>query len=326
MVNWALTVVSGVLSCFVAILSTVGVEKLGGKLGGALATTPTTIIMFAISLVLNGSDQAGLEAALFAVPPTMALTSFYLLVWRELPSLPFIAKYEKTKPILAITMVSLLAMSMWLTGATALYYLLPAAAENGLPVQATGLMGAVAGFAIGLSGLVFRNRPAPGGKLPVTWLAYASRGLLAGAAISISIILSTFSSTLSGIVSVFPAMATTAMISLWWSQELIVSQGSATSMACGTLAVSSFSMLFALMWPHVYVDDVSLGLALFTVSVLSWTFATFCVSIPMFGLVQMFKPAQQFAKLDTSESNELRNILVAYNSTQVEIIGTKTHQ
>lgn len=62
-VNVVAVVLSGLFAGLVAVLATVAVEKLGGRLGGVLASMPTTIVPACIGLFEqfhagSGSDQA----------------------------------------------------------------------------------------------------------------------------------------------------------------------------------------------------------------------------------------------------------------------------
>ena len=67
------------------MLATVCIEKLGGTLGGVLATSPTTIIAACLGLHAQFGGSAQLVEALAHVPFGMVVDAVFLLVWKEVP-------------------------------------------------------------------------------------------------------------------------------------------------------------------------------------------------------------------------------------------------
>ncbi|MBK9368361.1 MAG: DUF3147 family protein [Deltaproteobacteria bacterium] len=59
---------SALFAGLVATCATVAVERLGGKLGGVLATTPSTIIAAAAGVFVAAPSEAAFQAAMSATP------------------------------------------------------------------------------------------------------------------------------------------------------------------------------------------------------------------------------------------------------------------
>ena len=288
MVSVAITVFSSVLSGFIAIGSTVAIERLGGTVGGVLATTPTTIIPFSFGLALAGLTYDEISDAMFSAPIALCLTSFYILLWREVPRLSLVNSLDSAWKQLALVLPLLL--TFWIAGAIVIIGLIPVLKDAGLPIIAVGLGGLCVSLTVGVAVTFIRHVPAPTGKRSVSLLQYASRGLVAGVAIGLSLVISSISPVAGGVASVFPSITTTTMVMLWLQQGWQVPAGAAAPMMLGNLAVSSFCILFALLYPAMDVQGVPLPLTLTAVCLLCYLLATTFVSLPVFALLQWMKP------------------------------------
>ena len=113
----------------------------------------------------------------------------------------------------------------------------------------------------------------------VGWGTLAMRGILAGCAIGVSILLSSFGA-LAGIASVFPAIFLTTMVSIWISQGEAVQGGAVGPMMLGSSSVSVFALLAIVIFP---VSGPFWG------SVFSWLLSVICTSVPS---AIWLKPAQ----------------------------------
>ena len=98
---WASASLSGIFAGVVAVLATVCIEKLGGTVGGVLATSPTTIVAACMGLYAQFGGTAKLVEALAHVPFGMIVDAVFLLVWKEVP--PRLPGSLSTLGVLGIT-------------------------------------------------------------------------------------------------------------------------------------------------------------------------------------------------------------------------------
>lgn len=300
--NVAITVISSLFSCVIAILSTIAIEKLGGTLGGVIATTPTTIVPYTVGLVLANTPTDDIDTALFSVPIGICLTTFYLILWREVPKWAAVERLGGTYRQLAVVLP--LLVGCWIGCATLIaLLLLPLLVDAGIPMWLTGLLGLLLSFFVGVAVIFYRHQPAPKGKKKMTLLMYLSRGVLAGVAIGVSLIISSISPVAGGIASVFPSITTTTMVMLWVQQGRELPAGAAGPMMLGNMAVSTYCLLFAVLWRQLSSEGagVPVGLLLTAVSLLCYVFAATFVSIPIFSLLQWRKTQVESGQAGSAE-------------------------
>ena len=302
MVNVIIALISSLLSCFIAILSTIAIEKLGGTLGGVIATTPTTILPYSFGLVLAGTSVADIDTAMFSVPVGILITTFYLILWREVTRWKVVERLGGTYGQLAVVLPALVVA--WCGAAVfVVLVLLPQLDVAGVPLKATGPVCILLSFLIGTAVIFHRHQPAPKGKKKMTLLMYLSRGLLAGIAIGISLVISSLSPVAGGVASVFPSITTTTMVMLWIQQGRDVPAGAAGPMMLGNVAVSSYCLLFAVLWRQLSGEGVGVpvGLMLTAVCLLAYVFATTFASIPIFLMLQWRKRQVETGQAGTPE-------------------------
>ena len=302
MINVAIAVISSLFSCVIAIISTIAIEKLGGTLGGVLATTPTTIVPYSFGLVLANTSTDDIDTAMFSVPIGILLTTFYLILWREVPRWNVVERLGGTYHQLAVVLPALVVC--WIGCAAAVVLLLlPQLAAAGIPVWLSGVVALLASFLVGVAVIFYRHQSAPKGKKKMTLLMYLSRGVLAGVAIGVSLVISSLSPVAGGVASVFPSITTTTMVMLWIQQGRQLPAGAAGPMMLGNMAVSTYCLLFAVLWRQLSGEgaDVPVGLMLTAVSLLCYVFAATFVSIPIFALLQWRKSQVESGQAGTPE-------------------------
>lgn len=255
------------LAATVAIGVTVAIERLGGKLGGLIGTLPTTIVP--ASLGLWTGDPVALADAMGAVPLGMFLNALFLWAWRVAPPrLP--APWSLGARLAAMAALSLGA---WSLGATALTLGLGAWRGAGMASWIAGAVGLAAIVAVGLIATA-TPRPAPKGRHRVGPATLLARGLLAGVAIGVAVVVSrTGNDVAAGVASVFPAIFLTTMVSLWLSQGEAVPAGAVGPMMLGSASVGSYALLAAALYPLLGAlpgTAVAWGLAVATTTVPAW--------------------------------------------------------
>ncbi|MAA79125.1 MAG: hypothetical protein CL916_07675 [Deltaproteobacteria bacterium] len=240
----------------VAILATIAVERMGGLLGGVFASIPTTIVPAAIGFYFA---QDGFVSALLAVPYGMLVNALFLYMWRVLPPRISIVNFGYR-----LTVMIVLSLSVWAFFAFGSIFLQSI-------YSSLWLSGLIICVQLGLGyWACIHNPPAPKGGKKVGWGTLAMRGVLAGSAIGVSILLSSFGA-LAGIASVFPAIFLTTMVSVWISQGESVQGGAVGPMMLGSSSVSVFALLAIILFPIF---------GPFGGSVVSWVLAVLCTSVP----------------------------------------------
>ena len=234
----------GVFAGVVAILATVAIERLGGRMGGLLASVPTTIIPASIGILEQSRSEADFIWAMAIVPFGMLVNAFFLFLWRWVP--PRLPTADLGR---RLGMMVCVALSGWAL-----------AAGMGLGISALwkawewspmvlGTLVTLIMVGIGVWACLARV-PAPPGSRTVSLVMLASRGVLAGCCIVTSIWLSGKGLPLiSGIASVFPAIFLTTMIALWLSQGEAVQAGAVGPLMLGSASVAVYALLATMTLP-----------------------------------------------------------------------------
>jgi hypothetical protein len=247
----------------VAILATVAIERFGGKLGGLLASIPSTIIPASIGFWVAAQAPSDFEDALFAVPGGMFVTAGFLLSWRVMPP-----RLRRGGLYPRLALMTLSSLSLWGLGAALLTLFL---GWQPWPMVVIGVVFFTAQLTVGL--LACRsNPPAPTGTRRVGPIVLALRGLLAAAAIGTSVWIAGLGiPILAGMASVFPAIFLTTMAGLWLSQGEAVQAGAVGPMILGSTSVSAYCLLCT--WTFPQLGPVAGSLC-------AWLGAVLAVSVP----------------------------------------------
>lgn len=268
--------ISGLSAGAVAVAVTLLIERLGGVRGGLLATVPTTIVPASIGLWLQlsplGAELGAQEGAarfaeaMWATPPTVCLNAGFLWLWAIIPpKLP----HGWSLPA-RLTCMSAGAVGAWLLGAWAWVRVGGTLCEPW--VAAWG--GVALTFTLGM--LATRTpRPAPRGGRRVGAGVLLLRALGACVAVGLAVGVSRFTSgAIAGVISVFPAIFWTTMVSLWLSQGVAVPAGAVGPMMLGTGSVGAYALASTYTFPRL---GVGLG------ALCAWLIAALCVSLPAYG-------------------------------------------
>ena len=249
----------------VAIFATVVIERGGGALGGII-TLPTTIVPASIGIWGGVSGIELFTNAMSMVPIGMLLNVVFLGLWRILPSI-LRTKMNGRNLVFSVSMVSIFTWAFFAGIST---YTVEVISDDIGP-GIIGLIATSAAIVIGVSA-VQTNPPAPPGMNRVGPLTLILRGLAAGSAIAASVWIAGLGLPfISGMVSVFPAIFLTTMVSLWISQGADVPVGATGPMMLGSASVSIYALLCIPLFPT---------LGPWWGSFLSWVFAVGLYSLP----------------------------------------------
>lgn len=266
MIDPGAVLVPAALAGAVAIGATVAIERFGGRLGGILASMPTTIVPASIGIASASTTPSGYRDAMLAVPAGMLLNGFFLWLWRALPGRLPVRRLE-----LRLALMVLLSLSAWFVGAVVVVQGGAAWRAAGLPIATLGLCTTALVIAAGVAACL-RPLPAPRGTRRVGVATLIGRGLLAAAAIGLSVaVAATGQDLLAGIASVFPAIFMTTMVSLWVAQGEAVPVGAVGPMMLGSASVSVYALLASVLLPTLGAGPGAAA---------AWLGATATVSVP----------------------------------------------
>ncbi|PRP83866.1 hypothetical protein PROFUN_08897 [Planoprotostelium fungivorum] len=266
-------VLSGISSALAAIFSAVVVERLGGTIGGVLATIPTTIIPASLTIYYQTKNMETFTDAMFTVASGMLLNTAYLYYWKIVPNwIPSSLSSKKRLSIVAPT-----SLLFWT--ATALLYVLSTRwlQSHGIDIKWIGSTSLAITIIFGLIVVTLQPAPAPSGKKKTHWVLLIARGVTAATAVMCASLLATVSGLAAGMASVFPAIYSTTMITVWFVQGESVTNGAVGPMMLGGVSVTSFAL--NMTWLIPLLGPALAALVAFCLSVV-------VVSIPLMLLMR----------------------------------------
>jgi hypothetical protein len=185
-----------------------------------------------------------------------------------------------------LTIMILASLILWALFALLIIFLLEALyKELGIPIEIIGIIGEFLLLTIGLLVIHIKPLPAPKGSNKVKTQILLLRGFWAGSAIFFSIIFSQFSYIAAGMLSVFPAIFITTMISLWLSQGNAVSSGAAGPMMLGSSAVAGYAIFFGIFEPY-FETTMNQGESIALSAILSYILSISLISLPVFFIIR----------------------------------------
>jgi hypothetical protein len=263
---------AGVAAALVAVAATVVVERLGGRVGGVLATVPTTIVPATAAIWLSlpeGADALeSYRVSMALVPVGMLLCGCVLATWRLLPQrMP--AAWSDARRMCCTLGAS---VCVWATGSAAVVLAEDAINPSVAVAAAWGAAGWCLMLALGVA-LWRISHHAPRGHRRVGALALALRGGAAGTAIAVATAIAQSGLPIaSGIASTFPAIFLTTMVATWIAQGSGVPTGATGPMVLGSLSVGAYAALSALLYPRT---GLALGMPI------CWVLAVLGTTVPV---------------------------------------------
>lgn len=247
----------------IAVLATVAIERLGGKLGGVIATLPTTIIPASLGFWYLSPSHEAFMIALWSVPIGMLLDAAFLHSWKWLPGV-----ITGSRPHLRLALIVISSLGFWFVLAVCVV----SSVHQYLPyIKLIGGTACLIQVGYGL----YASPPSPVTKsqynaVPVPTLLL--RGVMAGAAIAVAtLIIAIGHPILAGVASVFPAIFLTIMVSVWLSQGPKAQGNAVGPMMLGSTSVSVYALVSS--WSLLQFGPW------FGV-IVAWCIAVGCVSVP----------------------------------------------
>lgn len=311
---------TAILSAFFAACAASGVtfviERYGGVVGGVLGSSPTTVVPASIGLALSTVSWTQLQQALYSIPLGMSVNVIFLLLWREIPEMKWYSTYVLSSPTYStlyyqLLIMILITLSAWAVGGTIMLSILDAITRAQVSHRVPGLLAAIFLVVIGVSVCYFKPVPAPKGTNKVANTTHILRGIMAGIAILVSVLIAQINSFAAGLASTFPAIFLTSMISLWLSQGSAVKSGAVGPMMLGSFSVTGFALSFAEILPRLAESMSGLGGAIALTTLLSYIIAICCCSLPSFYFLRWVRsrleaeqPPAENASADADHANK----------------------
>lgn len=258
--------ISASIAGIAAILVTVAIEKWGGLHGGVLGTVPSTIVPAAIGIWYGAETILQFQLSMYIIPLGLVINSIFLLLWRFIPS-----KMPDWPFQIRLTGIALLTLAAWGFLAAIGIFSYDFGVNLGLSSLHLGVAWFVVGLVIGARA-TYAHRPTPRGSESVSYRTLLLRGLAAAASIGVAVWLAGIGiPLLSGVMTIFPAIFLTSMVSLWLSQGEAVPAGAIGPMMFGSQSVSLYGLLVSIFFPMTNspLEVAFASLAAWVISVLS---------------------------------------------------------
>ncbi|KAI8815726.1 uncharacterized protein EV422DRAFT_548520 [Fimicolochytrium jonesii] len=293
----ASALLSAVFGALASILVSLAIERLGGLLGGCLASTPSTIIPATWGIWWSLVDGAApstrhhglvkFQRATLVIPSGLVCTAVFLTGWRYFPV--WLQRWRPTMRVgVMLAVVATATMGVWLIGAIAIVFVLRAVVKDDevVPGDDFGdimdvpliplLVGTISLVVVLATGLVLSwpSGAAPKGKNPVAVTTLLLRGLLAGVSIGVTIVIANVNEFAGGIASMLPIMFFTSMVSVWLAQGAAVTTGAIGPLVAGVSSVAAYAIAATFLYAKV---------GPYWGAVASWAVSVGGVTVPVYG-------------------------------------------
>ena len=210
------------------------IERLGGAVGSVIGTIPSTIIpaSYIILTELSKTKEERASSMLACIYGIFSTLILFMPIWKVLPpKLP--KKWSNKQRVWTTSVISLL---IWFGGALITAYLQELINSLGINMWLFSIVLILIILAVGTY-LCWSLPPTPAGKNKVSLCTHFTRGLAASVAIFAGGVLSQMDvGVLSGVVTTFPAIFLTTMVSVSISQGADVSTGAIGPMIMGGIS------------------------------------------------------------------------------------------
>ncbi|MEA3458204.1 MAG: hypothetical protein U9R21_05950 [Candidatus Thermoplasmatota archaeon] len=228
------------LSALVVIIIMFIAERYGTKTGGIFGTLPSTIVIAFVFIAINQNVDFAAQSAT-VVPAELGINVVFLLLFT-----------------LLVRRSTYIAFAVSLTAWAILSWLLFIFNAENVFISVAAYVAALAFAVIVLERI--KKIPSSGNvKIHYTPAKIALRGVLAGAVISIAVLLSNVGPTLSGIFSVFPAILSSTMLISVREHGPKFAAGMAKSMIVGISSVAMYATVIHFLFPvyNIIIGTVS---------------------------------------------------------------------
>lgn len=224
------TVFPFILAAAVVVIITVIAERYGTKIGGILGTLPSTMVVAFVFIYLNKGAAFASDAAV-VIPAEIGINMLFLLTFALLVKRSVAGAFAAS-------------FLVWAALTSILYFSDLQAIAIAVVIYALSV-----GFSLFVMERVVRVRSSDRVRIQYTPGKLILRGILAGVFIAAAVLLSNVSSTLSGIVTVFPVIIASAMFITVREHGPKFAAGMAKSMSFGTPSVVCYAVSIHFLYP-----------------------------------------------------------------------------
>ena len=321
--------VSAFFASLVSIFIALAIETFGGNIGGILGAAPSIVVPATIALYLNSLEAYGTSGNLtqaaivnfqkssLALCPAVVLDAFFLYSWKLFPALfntnlqGLLQRMDQAlKPGYGLLiLVSIISFGLWFFFAiilTLLSLLVPSSVETAVTNQTLSTFYIVsdpqqqilfyfcmvcfvvhAGVAFYLT---WTSRVGPKADLEKRngWI-HVTRGAISGIAVFVAVLLGSLSPVMGGLMSLFPAVFGTTMISVWINSGSAVSLGAVEPLILGSVSVAVYAICLAFLLPGLAISLSSTmpqGAIITIATIISYLVAIFGYSVPSYYYVR----------------------------------------
>ena len=280
------SVVSAIAAGSTATLATVLIEKLGGSIGGVLASSPSTIVIFAVATAVSADSETDLITTLYFSAVGLFGDALFLWLWRELPSVSYYARYVHLRSRLCqAALMAAVTIFIWMVYAIVLIFVSQAVLNAGAPNRVIGCCFWAANVAFGLYTVLYRYVPPPRVEKRTSFWAYAGRFTLGACSIGVSIGISSISPVAGGVGSMFPNTFLASMFTLWAMHGADLPHSAIGPLMLGSVSSPFYAAMFAELLP-LLERSLSFVSALVVAAIVSEAIAITVVSIPAYHIVR----------------------------------------
>ena len=281
--NIFLTFILPIVSGFsVAIIATWLLERLGGVVGGILATTPHLIVVGTAFILAYANTPEDALIGIYSSIISILLDVMYLHCWKYIP------EYFSHINVYCLLFISLI---IWFICAFICYLListyLVSASIIVYQILAIGIT--IILIIIGIIGNI-KHYESPKGSNRVSLKTHLIRGCGAGIIVLVVSLSAELNHTIiAGLFNSFPVMFTVSMTSLWITQGKAVSLGAISPMILGLMSLNVFTLGVGTFVQYIFKTKKqymkNMELILFS----SWIAAILVISIPTFVLIRFLR-------------------------------------
>lgn len=241
------SVVSAIAAGSASVAATVFIEKMGGSVGGVIASSPSTIVIFGIATAVTAATSDNLVTILYMSPVGLFGDALFLWLWRVLPPTQFIrrvgGKYAQAALMTAVS------LGFWMAFAIAMIYAIEPLLDIGVPSRAIGASFWALNVILGLYTVLFCYIPPLAGTHSAPAIAYASRFLLGACCIGVAVGISSINTVAGGIGSMFPNTFLVSMLTLCLSHGHALPQSAVGPLMLGSVSSPVFAAVMAEVLP-----------------------------------------------------------------------------
>ena len=311
------TVLPAVLGFSVAIIATWLLERLGGIIGGILATTPHLFVVGTAFILANSNTPHDALIGVYSSIFSVLLDIIYLHAWKYIP---------KYFPNINVCSIVFWSFVIWFICAFICYLIISTLLVSAtiLAYQLLTIIMTIILIIIGIIGNI-KYYNAPKGNNRVSLGIHLIRGFACGiVTLVVSLSAELNYPIIAGLFNSFPILFTVSMASLWITQGKAVSLGALSPMILGVTCVNVFAISVATFVQYIFKTKNqyvhNMGIILFG----SWIAAIVIISIPTFLLIRLLRQKKtrsilRYAALPTTPSS---NSKAAINNVPKHDYGT----